>query len=272
MARVLTCCLRIGWATNHHNVSLAIAAQIFVNAGILIVYIVNVIFAQRLLRARHPTLGWNRALKVVFTILYCLIGVALVLVIVLTVMSFYTLDPSTLSDARWIQRGAILYLLIIAFMPLVIAAVAYAIPRTKPIDQFGHGGTTSKAIILVIGAGLCTLIAGFKAGVNWSPPRPIDNPAWYDSKASFYCFNFMLEIIILITYISTRVDQRFHVPNGSSKRRTFAKQEPDAEAEADAESGEEDGQTDDGELSLEKKRTDSRLEQTPSQEAEETAV
>lgn len=267
MARVLTCCLRIGWATNHHNVSLAIAAQIFVNAGILIVYIVNVIFAQRILRARHPTLGWDRALKIVFTILYSLIGVALVLVIVLTVMSFYTLNPTVLSEAHWIQRGAILYLLVIAFMPLVIAAVAYAIPRTKPIDHFGHGGLTSKAIILVIGAGLCTLIAGFKAGINWSPPRPITDPAWYDSKASFYCFNFMLEVIILIVYISARIDQRFHVPNGSSKRRTYAKPEPEAE------SGEEDEQRDDGELSLEKKRTDSGLDHTASQEAkDETAV
>src|ERR1700685_324481 len=47
MARVATLVLRISWANRPHNVRLAIAAQIFVNAGVLIIYIVNLILAQR---------------------------------------------------------------------------------------------------------------------------------------------------------------------------------------------------------------------------------
>ncbi|KAH6681822.1 hypothetical protein B0J14DRAFT_648242 [Halenospora varia] len=43
MARVGTLVLRIAWATRQHNIRLAIAAQIFVNAGILVVYIVNLV-------------------------------------------------------------------------------------------------------------------------------------------------------------------------------------------------------------------------------------
>jgi hypothetical protein len=75
----------------------------------------------------------------------------------------------------------------------------------------------SKAIIVVLSSALCILIAGFKAGANWSTPRPVTNPAWFHSKASFYVFNFVLEILILCLLTFSRIDKRFHIPNGSTK-------------------------------------------------------
>ena len=222
MARVLTCTLRIVWATKHHNVSLAIAAQIFVNAGILIVYIINLSLAQRILRARQPTVGWNRVLRILFRISYVLIGVALILVIVLTVMSFYTLDKPTISDATWIRKGAITYLLVVAASPLALVPLAFLLPHHPDAETFGQGSMRSQVIILMIGSCLCTLIAGFRAGTTWEPSRPSSDPAWYDSKACFYVFNFTCEIIILCTYTISRIDKRFHVPDGSSKRKSYA--------------------------------------------------
>lgn len=62
MSRVGALVLRIAWATRQHNVRLAIAAGVFVNAGVLILYIVNLVFAQRILRALQPKLGWNAAM------------------------------------------------------------------------------------------------------------------------------------------------------------------------------------------------------------------
>ena len=79
----------------------------------------------------------------------------------------------------------------------------------------------TKGLILLAGACICTTIAGFKVGTLWSPPRAATNPAWYDSKAAFYIFNFTLEIILLVIYITSRIDHKFHVPNGSSKRKTY---------------------------------------------------
>jgi hypothetical protein len=38
---------------------------------------------------------------------------------------------------------------------------------------------------------------------------------------SFYCFGYILEITILCIYVLGRVDKRFHVPNGSGKRRSY---------------------------------------------------
>lgn len=224
MARVLTCSLRIGWATNQTDISLAIAAMIFVNAGILIIYIINILFAQRILRAMQPQLGWKPAVKIFFVAVYILTGVSLVLVIVLTVMSFYTLDQMILSEARWIQRGASTYLLVVTILPLILLALAFGMPRSQHTQPFGEGSMASKAILLAISSCLCITIAGFREGTGFDP-RPVTNPAWYHSKAAFYVFNFTLEILILTLYTGMRVDKRFFVPKGSHKRRSYIEED-----------------------------------------------
>ena len=220
MARVLTCVLRIAWACEPHNVSLAIAAGIFVNVGILIVYIVNLLFAQRIVRARRPEIGWNRWFRIGFFTVYGLIIASLIMLIVMTVDSFFTLDPAIHSYALWIQRSAILYLFLVAATPLILLAIAFLLPPTSD-ETFGKHSMRTKGIILLAGSCICTTIAGFKVGTLWSDPRAITNPAWYDSKAAFYVFNFTLEIVLLVIYISSRIDHKFHVPNGSSKRKTY---------------------------------------------------
>lgn len=178
MARILTLSLRMAWAKNHQNISLAIAATIFVNIGVIIVFILNLLFAQRILRARHLRLGWSRALHVLFIMLYLGIVVAIIMIVTLTVMSFYTRDMSILEDAKWIQRGAIIYFLISAVAPLLFVALAITLPSSTPPQSFGSGSLQSKAMVLVIGACLCTVIEGFHVGTACSPARPASRPAW----------------------------------------------------------------------------------------------
>src|SRR5262249_9151022 len=59
LLRVLAMCLRIAFAADPHNASLAIAAGVFTAAGVIILFIVNLFFALRLLRGYHPELGWH---------------------------------------------------------------------------------------------------------------------------------------------------------------------------------------------------------------------
>lgn len=248
MARVLTLVLRIAWACYPHSVSTAIAANILVNAGILIVYILNLLFASRILRALQPTLGWHRALGVLYKALYAVIGCALVLVIVLTVMSSYTLDQKIHTEALWIQRGAITYMLVFTLVPAVLLSLALGLPKHSNEETFGHGSMRPKIIVLAVGICLTVTIAGFRAGSLWMPPRPVEDPAWYQSRAAFYCFNFMLEIFILALYVPSRIDKRFHVHDGSSKRRTYKK--PVEEQQSDHE---EEQQQHDDEKELQKR-------------------
>ncbi|KIW86965.1 uncharacterized protein Z519_12430 [Cladophialophora bantiana CBS 173.52] len=229
MARIVTLCLRIGWATAPHDVQLAIAAQIFVNAGILIVYIINLILAQRILRASLPQIGWNPILRAAYKFLYIGIGVALAMVIASVVVSSYTLDPHTKSVCRDIQLAAITYLLIFTCLPAAHTALVLLLPRSGDAENFGKGSMKSKLIIVTSSACLCMLIAGFKAGITWETPRPVTNPPWYDSKACFYVFNFTLEIILLGILTFTRIDKRFFVPNGSKKAGDYSRLSEEAQ-------------------------------------------
>ena len=164
MARILTLTLRIVWARFPHDVSIAIAANIFVSAGILIMYILNLLFASRIIRALQPTVGWHPALRIFFKVLYALIGCSLALVIVLTVMSSYTLDPKIKHEALWIQRGAVLYMFIFTLVPACLLAVALLLPKHTGAEEFGHGSMKTKIIILALGCCLTATISGFKLG------------------------------------------------------------------------------------------------------------
>jgi Protein of unknown function (DUF3112) len=145
------------------------------------------------------------------------IGVSLAMVIASVVVSLYTLNPHTHSTCRAIQLAALTYLLIFTTLPLFHLALAILLPTHKNAETFGHGSMRTKILILTISSTLCMLIAGFRAGVTWSPPRPLADPAWYDSKACFYVFNFTCEVCILAVLTGSRIDKRFHVPNGSNE-------------------------------------------------------
>ncbi|RFU24280.1 hypothetical protein B7463_g12059, partial [Scytalidium lignicola] len=217
MSRIATLVLRIAWATRQHNVRIAIAAQILVNAGILIIYIVNLILAQRILRAIQPQVGWNLFLRAAYKVLYIAIGGALVMVITSVVFSLYTLNMHTRSICRDVQLAALTYLLIFTCLPFIHIAAALLLPKSREAESFGEGSMRSKLIIATLSACLCLLIAGFKAGVNWSPVRLATSPAWYDSKASFYVFTFVCEVLILILLTFSRIDKRFYVPDGCKR-------------------------------------------------------
>ncbi|KAK6953807.1 hypothetical protein Daesc_003769 [Daldinia eschscholtzii] len=215
MARIVTLTLRIAWANRQTNVRLAIAASIFVNAGILIVYVVNLIFAQRILRAKQPSLGWNTALRIAYKVLYVGIACALIMVITAVVLSMYSLDPYTLRACRDVQLTSGTYLLVFTTMPVFLTAAAYLLPRPPSQEMFGYGKMRTKAVIVIATACLCMLTSGFKLGTAYSPPRPLNNPAWYHGKAPFYVFNFAVEILILCILTLARIDKRFHIPDGS---------------------------------------------------------
>lgn len=231
MARIVTNIMRIVWATRPHNVRVAIAANIFTNAGVLLLYIVNLLFAQRMLRAAHPTVGWHRALRLLFTAAYIVIILALAMVITAIVQSFYTLNMRTRNIDHGVQLGAITYLVVLAALPLIIVPLVWAVPSKAPLDDFGKSGLRpfkfsnswrTKTLVLLLGTALIATDAGFRTGVAWSPARPQNDPAWYHAKWCYYFFNFVLEILTIYLYLLFRVDQRFYVPDGSSKVRNYA--------------------------------------------------
>ncbi|KAJ5356974.1 Protein of unknown function DUF3112 [Penicillium concentricum] len=225
MSRIIANIMRIVWACHPTNVSVAIAAQIFVAAGVLLLFILNLLYAQRMFRAVYPALGWSRTLSWAFKALYVLVVVTIIMVITSVVQSSYTLNPNTLRIDRDILIYGQTYFSIISFLPLPLVLLVLLSPNRKRIQQVGSGSPVVKVFIVVLVSALLCLGASFRAATSWMTPRPITNPAWYHSKACFYIFNFTIDIVVVAIFFVGRVDQRFWVPNGSSKARHYRRDE-----------------------------------------------
>jgi hypothetical protein len=216
MARINAAALRIAQANHPDNVRLSIAASIFFNAGVLIFFIINLIFLQRLVRAHHPHVGWSKGLGWGFRFLYFGVFACFAMVITAVVYGFYTLDQDTQVKLRDIRRTASVYTAILAFIPVPGTILCVLAPRRGPVENFGTGSMRTKVILVLFTASLLSLGAGFRAAVGFMP-RPPSNPGWFNHKASYYCFNYVVEVIVVYTYALSRFDRRFWVPNGSSK-------------------------------------------------------
>lgn len=230
MARTVACVMRIVWASRPDNINVAIASSIFNAAGVLILFIVNLIFAQRILRGYHPRFGWHRAVSYTFRFLFASVVAVLIMVITATVLSFFTLDPDRLSSCRDIQLFSGTYLTVLAFLPIPIVTLAWAWPREARPEKFGEGRLRTKLRLILFTSTLLTFGAGFRVAGNYAS-RPASDPAWYHHKAAFYCVNFVIELIVVYTYALMRFDKRFHIPNGSSAPGHYANGVPKEEGD-----------------------------------------
>ncbi|KAL2133311.1 hypothetical protein VTI74DRAFT_2541 [Chaetomium olivicolor] len=168
-----------------------------------------------MLRAYHPVFGWSRPVKLAFAGLFLSALVVLLMVAAATVQSFYATTEATRIRDRMVQRVCGTYLAAYAVLPVVVVVAAWMVPRKTPIDKFGSGPTRTKFGLLVFTSGLLAMGAIFRAAVAFEV-RPVSEPAWFHSKACFYCFNFVLELAVVFTFAAGRFDRRFHVRDGCS--------------------------------------------------------
>ena len=216
MSRLITMIMRITWAVHPHSVSVAIAANVFVAAGVVLLFIINILFAQRIIRASHPNSGWHPLFHFTFLAIYVLIVLSLIALITSVVQSSYTLNLNTKRIDRDIQLyGGTLYAFI-SFLPIPLVIGGLVIPRKTRVEKFGTGRFRHKIMILLLASALLCAGATFRVAVNYAGgKRPRTDPAPYQSKACFYIFNFTVEILVIYLYVLVRVDQRFFIPNGS---------------------------------------------------------
>ena len=216
MARISTMVLRITWANYPYNIRLAMAANIFVAAGVVLLFLINLLFAQRIIRACHPNAGWHPFFHWAFISQYVIIVISLVAIITAVIQSFYTLNANTKRIDRDIQLYGATYYTVISFLPIPLVIGGLIIPRKTRVEKFGSGRFRNKVAILLVAATLLCAGAAFRVAVNFAGgTRPRTDPAPYQSKACFYIFNFTVEILVIYLYVLVRVDKRFHVPDHS---------------------------------------------------------
>jgi Protein of unknown function (DUF3112). len=221
MSRIIANVIRIVWACYPTNVSLAIAAQIFVAAGVLLLFVLNLIYTQRVLPAAFPAFGWSRPLSYTFKVLYVLVVITIIMVISVVIQSMYTLNANTHRIDRDIQLYGLTYFAIVSFLPIPIILVTLILTRFRSVEHPGAGSWHTRAFIILLAGSLLCLGASFRAGTSWMNPRPVIDPAWYQSKACFYVFNFTIDWTVVMIFLVSRKDKRMWVPNGSSKVRHY---------------------------------------------------
>ena len=216
MSRIVTMIMRIVWANYPRNARVAIASNIFVAAGVVLLFIINLLFAQRIVRASHPNSGWHPLFHYVFIAIYVLIVLTLIAVITSVIQSPYTLNLNTKRIDRDIQLYGGTFYAVISFLPILLVIGGLIIPRKTRVEKFGSGRFRHKIAILLLASVLLCAGATFRVAANYAGgTRPRTDPANYQNKACFYIFNFTVEILVVYLYVLVRVDKRFFVPNGS---------------------------------------------------------
>ncbi|CUS14334.1 unnamed protein product [Tuber aestivum] len=226
MSRIVTFSMRIAWATHPRNAQVAIAASVFVAAGVVLLFVVNLNFAQRLLRAYHPRLVGNKLFDRGFLVYYISVVLVLIIVITTTVQSFYTLSAHTLNIDSSIRKFGIIYFAVFAFAPIPMLLIGNLIPSNTPRQNFGkRGDLTEKTLIVLFASGILiftltetALSTALRAATSFMP-RPATDPGWFNSRASFYVFTPLLEVVVVAMYAATRADQKFHVEGNFERKR-----------------------------------------------------
>ncbi|EPS40209.1 hypothetical protein H072_5999 [Dactylellina haptotyla CBS 200.50] len=241
MSRVMTLVLRSAWSFHPDDTDLAIANQVFNAAGVVALYILNLIFCERLFRARHPSVEHGPRRKVfygIFAAIFTLIGCTFIMVITPTIWGFFTKNPSLQAKFGTIRKVGSTILAFIAFMPFIIVPITLFTPHSGMktslgVDGRAKGGFWLKGLIILVGAFFLAFGAGFRAGVVFSPPRPRNNPAWYHSRGAYYVTYFVFEYIVMLWFTIMRVDQRFSVYDKPERLETLRSKGSNGSGEID---------------------------------------
>ncbi|KAL2193318.1 hypothetical protein P885DRAFT_72322 [Corynascus similis CBS 632.67] len=232
VTRVAALSLRIAWARSPRNPDLTLAATLFTAAGVLILFIINLVLAERTIRALHPAILLGRARRLLqwgFRALLASVVAVLIMVVVCTVHSNLTTDVAAKSKERDVMLFAGVYMTVVALLPAVAVGLAWALPQRRghrpsnPSDGevllLGRKGDRMgpKVALLVSASLLLTLGAGFRAGVNFAT-KPAGQEQWYHSKPALYCFSFAIELVVVYSYAIFRFDRMFYVPDSGNNK------------------------------------------------------
>ncbi|KAK3319632.1 hypothetical protein B0T19DRAFT_269813 [Cercophora scortea] len=206
--RITALAIRIAWATQLTNLNLAIAGNVFTLAGVVILYVVNLLLTRRLL-ADYARFGHHPATWRVFAFLIFCVASCLIMAVSATVDTFFTNKESVLRSARDVQLCASTILLALVIVPIPAVAALYFFHRRE--EAVAGGEETrfrARCRLIFITALLLTLEAGFRCGTAFDA-RPLGQAAWFHHKACLYCLNFLVELLVVYQIVFARLDGRF---------------------------------------------------------------
>ncbi|KIW04339.1 uncharacterized protein PV09_04629 [Verruconis gallopava] len=213
--RLITFSTRIAWGVLPANASLALVSNIFLNAGIPILYIINLVFVHRITRAQHPRFGWHRSLSILGRVTIALIILTLVLLIYSGIQASMTRDDTIQQKLRIIQLYGATFNTAIAVVPLLMLFIGVIIPKRVRTEKFGVGRFRVKVAVLLVSSSLLTIRTAYATTIAYFAPVPLSEPMpWYYSKAVFYPLQLVTELIVVYVFIFVRINKIFYTPDG----------------------------------------------------------
>ncbi|KAF5135176.1 hypothetical protein E5D57_005820 [Metarhizium anisopliae] len=217
MVRVTTCLFRILWAfIGLQAPGIVLVANVFQNGGLIamcpsavVVFAVNLFFAQRLIRAMHPSIGWHPVFSRYSLFLIWTCPAVTIMNIIAVCVNF--LVPARAQGAETVLQVGACWNMMLVVTPLLWLFIASAKPGPTP-ENFGTGDFRAKASLLVFSASVMTVGAAVRLTIAFNH----NGPEQLFSKASLYTTQFILEYLVVAAYAFFRIDQIYHIPNGSS--------------------------------------------------------
>ncbi|KAK9372218.1 uncharacterized protein V1513DRAFT_453129 [Lipomyces chichibuensis] len=131
MARIVTFSMRLAYTTHPSNVNVTIAASVFIAAGVIILFILNILFSQRVFTAQHPSRAYVGSLFYNVMRMYYISIIVFLIVLVTSTGVYYHTNATVMKGIAHFRKAAMVYFTIAAFMPIPIITAAYAIPQSE---------------------------------------------------------------------------------------------------------------------------------------------
>lgn len=190
-----------------------------ISYSVAAVFAVNLVLAQRVVRAMHPKFGWGLGFTIFSQFLIFSIPAVIAMNAVSVSVNFFSVEPVQREVTEELLMFGSSWNLMLAAMPLVWVFLASARPG-PPIENFGSGDFRSKTSLLVFGAITMSVGASVRLAISVNGPN---STSPLSGKLVFYMTGFLLEIITVAAYAYFRLDLSFHIPNGAIGPGAYAK-------------------------------------------------
>jgi len=206
-------------------------------SGVVPLYLTNLMFAQRLVRAQHPRFGWSGPVSAAFLIIGAVSILAIALLVAGVSVEVFASDANALQKASGLQIFGTIWLALLAALPVLlvgISTLARRLPHirnTKTTDKFGEGSMRMKVAIVVASGTLLSVGAWYHAvtTLRYPPTRlqahgsdKSDHQPAGLTKACFYTFAFALPVAVSFLWLFKRCDKRFYTPDGAKGPFSYA--------------------------------------------------
>lgn len=182
-------------------------------------FAVNLVLAQRVVRAMHPAFGWGLGFTTFSHFLLFSIPAVIAMNAVSVSVNFFSTETVQREVTEELLTFGSSWNLMLAAMPLFWVFLASAIPG-PPIENFGVGDFRSKTSLLVFGAITMSVGAGVRLAISVNAPS---STSPLSGKVVFYITGFLLETITVAAYAYFRLDLLFHIPNGAMGPGAYSK-------------------------------------------------